>query len=360
MKKYSLLVVCLVVSLVAMSQKALISFDNKIHDFGKLNEEDGKMTHVFEFKNNGNSPLVINRVQASCGCTTPTWTKAPIEPGKSGSITVTYNPAGRPGTFSKTITVSSNSSEEQVVLVIKGDVTPKQNSDNSPYPVNMNGLSLKSKVIQMNNIDKGKIQVRTLTVKNSSNSNIKPAIENLPVYLTVAITPETLKPNEEGKIVFTYISKNCTHWGPHNDDIYVVINGQKKFSDEFKLTVISNIVEDFSKMTLEHKRKAPILEIPQKAVNLGVVKSGAKRSGKFKVSNKGQNTLEIRRIINSNSELAIRQTKLSIASGKEADISFDLNTKNLTAGDYKKSITIQTNDPDNSFMVLVLNWSVQN
>jgi hypothetical protein len=70
--------------------------------------------------------LVINRVQASCGCTTPTWTKEPIEPGKSGSIVVTYNPLGRPGIFVKTITVYSNATDEQTVLIIKGDVIPKQ------------------------------------------------------------------------------------------------------------------------------------------------------------------------------------------------------------------------------------------
>lgn len=359
MKKYGVLLVCLVISLTAMSQKAVISFDEKNKDFGKINEEDGKVTHVFEFKNKGATPLVINRVQASCGCTTPTWTKEPIEPGKAGSITVTYNPAGRPGPFTKTITVNSNSTEEEVVLIIKGEVIPKQSSENNPYPVSMNGLVAKSRVVQMNNVDKGRSQVRTLDIKNSTNSNIKPTIENLPMYLTAVITPETLKPSQEGKITFTLNSKNCTQWGPINDDVYVVVNGQKKFSNDYRISVTSNIVEDFSKMTLDQKRKAPILEIPQKVVNLGVVKVGSKRLGKFKINNKGQSALEIRRIINNNNELSIRQSKLSIAGGRAADILFDLNAKNLAAGDYKKSITIQTNDPDNSFMILVMNWSVQ-
>jgi hypothetical protein len=359
MKKYGVFLVCLVMSLAAMSQKAVISFDEKNHDFGKINEEDGKVTHVFEFKNKGATPLVVNSVQASCGCTTPTWTKEPIEPGKSGSITVTYNPAGRPGAFTKTITVRSNSTEEEVILIIKGEVIPKQSSESNPYPVNMNGLVAKSRVVQMNNVDKGKNQVRTFEIKNSTNSIIKTTVENLPTYLTASVSPETLKPNEEGKITFTLNSKNCTQWGPINDDVFVVVNGQKKFSNDYRLTITSNIIEDFSKMTLDQKRKAPILEIPQKVANLGVVKVGSKRLGKFKINNKGQSALEIRRIINNNNELVIRQSKLSIAGGRTADIIFDLNAKNLSAGDYKKSITIQTNDPDNSFMILVMSWSVQ-
>ena len=358
MKKYSILLFCLVFSMAAMSQKSVISFEVKDHDFGKVNEEDGKITYVFDFVNRGNAPLVVNRVQASCGCTTPVWTKEPIEPGKKGSITVTYNPAGRPGTFNKTITVYSNATEEQAVLIIKGEVNPKQTAENTAYPINMGGLLLKAKVLQMNNVEKGRSQVRILDIQNSTKGNIKPSIENLPAYLTVTFIPETLRPTEEGKITFTFNSKNCAQWGPVSDDIYVNLNAQKKYSEEYKLTVVSNIVEDFSKLTLDQKRKAPILEMPVKSLNLGVLKAGTKRVGKFKVNNKGQNALEIRRVININKELNVRATKLTVVGGRNAEILVDLNTKNLSEGEYKKSITIQTNDPDNSFLLLVLTWKV--
>ena len=127
MKKYSLLLVCLVFSFVAMAQKPVINFEVKTHEFGKINEKDGPVTYVFEFVNKGDAPLVVNRVQASCGCTTPTWTKEPVEAGKKGVVTVTYNPSGRPGMFTKTITIYSNDTKEQAVLIIKGEVvsTPK-------------------------------------------------------------------------------------------------------------------------------------------------------------------------------------------------------------------------------------------
>ena len=130
MKKLSFLIVCLFFSLVSvMAQKAVVSFSVKEHDFGKIKEADGNATYVFEFVNKGNAPLVINRVQASCGCTTPTWTKEPIEAGKKGSITVTYAASGRPGTFIKAITVFSNAADEQTALVIKGEVIPKGEAD---------------------------------------------------------------------------------------------------------------------------------------------------------------------------------------------------------------------------------------
>ena len=356
MKKYSILLFCLVCSLAAMSQKAVISFEVKTHDFGKVNEEDGKITYVFDFTNKGVTPLVVNRVQASCGCTTPTWTKEPIEPGKKGTITVTYNPSGRPGSFTKTITVYSNATDEQLVLTIHGEVIPKTNGD---YPVVLGAIHSKAKVVQMNNVDKGKSQSRVIEIKNTSNSSVRPTIENLPAYVSVSVTPETLKPNEEGKLTFSFNSKNCAQWGPVSDDVYISLNGQKKYSEEYKMTIVSNIIEDFSKLTLDQKRKAPILEIPVRSLNLGTLREGTKRVGKYKVNNKGQNALEIRRLINNSKELMVRSAKTNISGGKSSSIFISLDTKNLSEGDYKKSITVQTNDPENSFLILILSWKVQ-
>ena len=359
MKKYGLFLVCLVFSLSAMSQKAVINFDVKSHDFGKVNEEDGKITHVFDFTNKGNAPLVINRVQASCGCTTPTWTKEPIEPGKTGSITVTYNPQGRPGMFTKTITVYSNATEEQVVLVIKGEVIPKQAVVKDAYPVDMNGLSLKSKVVQMNNVNKGSVQERSVEIKNSTASNMKLTFEGMPAYITVSASPETLAPNTEGKIKFSFDSKKCSSWGPVNNVVNVLINGQKSKKTENSITVYSNIVEDFSRMTLDQKRNSPILEITQKNISLGALKSGQKKTGSFKLSNKGISNLEIRRIINTNIEVKMHKSSMTIPSGKSGVISFELNTQKMIKGNYKKTITLQTNDPQNSFVILMLDWTVQ-
>jgi hypothetical protein len=360
MKKYTVLFLGLIFSVTAISQKATISFDKKSHDFGKINENDGKATHIFEFSNSGNSPLVVNRVQASCGCTTPTWTKEPIEPGKKGSITVTYNPAGRPGAFTKTITVYSNAAEEQEHLTIHGEVQVSAAVAGSDFSVAMGDLRLKSKIVQMNNVEKVKNQVRVLDIQNTSKSPIKPTFDNLPPYISATVVPEVLKPNDEGKITFTFNPKKCQTWGPVSDDIYMVIDGKRNFSDDFKMTVVGNLVEDFSKLTPEQKRVAPISEVPVKTLSFGTLKEGKKKVGKFFINNKGQNPLEIRRIINNNSELSIKTSKNSIANGKSSDITVDLNSKKMAEGEYKKSFTIQTNDPENSYVVFVVSWVVKN
>lgn len=102
--------------------KAVIAAESVTHDFGTIQEDNGSVSHTFTVKNDGDAPLVITRVIASCGCTTPDWTKEPIAPGKTGEIKITFNPKGRPGPFTKTISVYSNGKTGSFVLTIRGEV----------------------------------------------------------------------------------------------------------------------------------------------------------------------------------------------------------------------------------------------
>ena len=100
-----------------------LTIEKTSHDFGTI-EEGVQATVTFTFKNTGNAPLVLNSVRASCGCTTPKWTKEPVAPGAEGTITAIYNSKGRPGNFTKTITVSHNDKtlNGQTFLTIRGVV----------------------------------------------------------------------------------------------------------------------------------------------------------------------------------------------------------------------------------------------
>lgn len=122
MKQLFFICIALLLGTGAVSAQAVISTDQATHDFGEIKEADGKVAHSFEIKNTGDQPLVITRVIASCGCTTPEWTKEPIAPGKSGTIAITFDPAHRPGTFSKTVSVYSNGKTGSFILTIRGDV----------------------------------------------------------------------------------------------------------------------------------------------------------------------------------------------------------------------------------------------
>jgi hypothetical protein len=125
MKKTAFFILLSISLRVAVLAQPAIKINKETHDFGEVIE--GKMaSYEFEVTNTGNQPLIINNVQASCGCTSPHWTREPIMPGKTGVVKATYNSQGRPGTFNKSLTVMSNSGAGSKIVYIKGTVIKKE------------------------------------------------------------------------------------------------------------------------------------------------------------------------------------------------------------------------------------------
>jgi|GEM_PF-276066 len=107
-----------------------LTFKEESHNFGDI--EKGKpATHEFTFKNTSDQTILITNVKASCGCTTPSWTKTPIKPGESGNVTATYN-AAHPGAFTKTVTVTTNDTDQNKILSIKGKVVGEETPAAAP------------------------------------------------------------------------------------------------------------------------------------------------------------------------------------------------------------------------------------
>ncbi|WP_149240975.1 DUF1573 domain-containing protein [Dyadobacter sp. 32] len=120
---FSTLVLLIGLTTVSFAQKGVLKFKEETHKFGKV-PQGVPVTNEFVFTNTGTDPVVISNAAASCGCTTPTWTKTPVMPGKTGSVKATFN-AATPGLFNKSVTISSNTEGGQVILYLNGEVVPK-------------------------------------------------------------------------------------------------------------------------------------------------------------------------------------------------------------------------------------------
>ena len=105
----------------------IFEFEDDVIDYGDIAyNSDGN--RVFKFTNIGKTPLIISQVKGSCGCTVPTKPEEPIMPGEVGEIKVKYA-TNRVGPFSKTVTITSNASEQKKVLKIKGRVLKNEAED---------------------------------------------------------------------------------------------------------------------------------------------------------------------------------------------------------------------------------------
>ena len=97
-----------------------IIIDKTIHDFETISENGESVSATFILTNNTKTTVMITNVAPSCGCTTPDWTKEPIDAGKTGKVVATFNPKGRRGPFDKSVTITTSGNPGRFVVRIKG------------------------------------------------------------------------------------------------------------------------------------------------------------------------------------------------------------------------------------------------
>jgi hypothetical protein len=99
----------------------VIVFDTLVHDFGTIIEGE-QVVCYFDYRNEGGRDLMITKVEASCGCTIPSWSRAPLEPGAEETLELIFDASGRSGKQRKQITVRSNADRQVVHLTIRANV----------------------------------------------------------------------------------------------------------------------------------------------------------------------------------------------------------------------------------------------
>ncbi len=134
---FILLIFCALAAIMP-ARAQILDFQRSTWDFGSIEELGGTVSCKFEFKNNGENPLVIYNIRSSCGCTTTNYSTQPIMAGESSTIEVTYDPINRPGVFMRDIYIYSTASKEPTTIQITGTVIGRTQSveERFPYIVN--------------------------------------------------------------------------------------------------------------------------------------------------------------------------------------------------------------------------------
>ncbi|HKJ41927.1 MAG TPA: DUF1573 domain-containing protein, partial [Sunxiuqinia sp.] len=338
------------------TEKAKINFATQEHDFGTFKEEAGPQTFDFKFKNEGSAPLILNNVRASCGCTTPQWTRDPIAPGQNGLIKVSYNPAHRPGPFNKTVTVSSNAVNPTVVLRIKGTVIEHEKTMAEKYPRQIGPLRARTNQISFIKILEDQVKTDSLEVVNATDKPVDVSFKTPPSHLTVEAHPSTLKPKEHGYIVVTYDAKKLNTYGFMMHRIYMNIDGQSSYRNS--IGVSATIEEDFSKLTPEQLADAPVVDFPVKSHDFGDINQGDQVEYTFTMKNDGKRDLIIRRVKTSCGCTAVTPEKKVVAPNSSVPLKVKFNSRGKH-GRQNKSITVITNDPKNPTSILRISSNVK-
>ena len=346
MKRLSFLLATVVLS--ATSAFSQIEFSGLVHDFGNIRELDGPVSHDFEFTNTGTRPYVIDFISVSCGCTTPEYDKAPVMPGRSGKITITYDPAGRPGVFDREIVVTGNNRRDRTTLRITGTVAGKPRTVEDDFPVDLGGgMRSTSTTFLFGYLARGKKVTQSVNVVNNGDSPAELDFRVMGGYsdhVSITARPGKVLPaHERGTVDFTYDMTSADVWGLLNTVFRVTVNGRPA-PESFN--AYATVVEDFSKLTDEQLRNAPRADFSARFFHFGDVRGGEKLTHEFTITNSGRSPLYIRNINPNSASITYTVDKMTIGVGETATIKATLDTSGKT-GRVSDSISLVVNDREN-------------
>lgn len=321
------------------------------HDFGTIKEEAGIATCKFFGVNTGTEPIAVISASANCGCTTPRYPTAPVYPGDTLQITVSYNPQGRPGRFEKKAFITTNAEEGKTTLRIRGTAIGSACTLQSRFPIESRQARLSRNIIPMGETRKGRPLAGGINIYNTTSQPITPMATGLPAYMHSTVKPHSIQPGEQGSLMLTCYTDSCDDWGFVTDEIFLIPDINAENPDTVTVTTTMIINEDFSKLTQEQREKAPCAKISDENIDFGsftIADKPIKRS--FTITNEGKSDLIIRRIYSQEKSLRIDNAATSIKPGKSADIHVTFTPALLSGTEslLNSRITVITNSPTTS------------
>jgi hypothetical protein len=335
-----------VATLLAQQAKTL-QFREESFDFGTVSENKGPVTHEFLFTNNSSRPVKIINVQASCGCTTPGWSKDPVAPGKTGYIQASFEPKGRPGFFTKSLTVNTDLEANPIILQIKGQVADDQGPvDDTGFAVENGSLKFKVSALNVGKVLlKDEFATREFPVINAGKNPVKFTGQNVtPQHIKVEFHPAVLAAGAQGTIKVSYNGKMKNQYGFQSDNIEIgtddVVNPVKSFS------VFATLEDYFPQLSAAELEKAPQLVIGESNIDMGRIGASAQVIREVSFSNTGKKDLVIKAVQGNCACVKASAAKSSIKPGETSNfkVAFDPQGR---SGTQTKAVTVYTNDPKN-------------
>ncbi len=341
------------------AQKAnQLAFREEVHNFGTVDENNGPVTHEFVFTNNSGRDVRILKVQASCGCTTPGWTRDPIPSGQQGFVQVSYNPKGRPGYFNRSLTVTTDLEPNPITLQIKGQVSDVGNPAPSEFPVAKGSLKFRTSSFNMGRVfRKNEYAIREFPVLNAGKEPITFSGEFVhPNYILVDVQPRTLEPGAQGTIRLSYNGGLKNEYGFQSDNVEV--HSDDPVAPVKSFHVFATLEDHFPEMTAAELSTAAQLTIGTKTLEFGNIGSNATSEREIAVTNTGRKALELRAIQPNCSCIQASAAKKSLKPGESTVVRVSFNPASRK-GTQTKSISFYSNDPKNPVQRLTFTAYVQ-
>ncbi|MCM1311324.1 MAG: DUF1573 domain-containing protein [Bacteroides sp.] len=301
------------------------------------------VTATFKFTNKERTPLIINEVDAGCGCLQPEWTKGEINKGEEGEISVTYD-AKLLGRFDRIIEVHTNAAEKPIRLRMKGLVTTGDHvSITDIYPFRIGDICLNTNNVEFPDANAGDSVRFSLEILNDGQEVYTPQLMHLPPYITAEAKPVMLARGRRGTIELILHGDKLVNMGLNQTSIYLSRFSGDKVGSDNEIAVSAVLLPEFSQS--DNTTIKPDFSVSATELDMGKLGNKSKLTGKIKITNNGKGVLKLNAIQVFNQALSVSLPRRELVSGESITMKVVLHAKYLHVSKNQPRVLIITNDP---------------
>jgi len=335
--------------------KGIANFVKTSHDFGLIEEKQGRVRIRFEFTNTGSGDVSIKGVETTCGCTIPEWFKGNVKPGNKGYIDVEFDPSNKVGPFTKTLTVTTDGDPRYQYLTINGEVYQHTPELLNSFPFSQGNLRLTANIIKYKPMLENTSDSITFTIMNNSKRDMSIIKIVTPPFIKARITHPLLTPGNVTDITYIIDAAASAELGPVSWETFLYTSDDslpKKY-----MPVKAEIIQNFNTMGEDFRKSPPKLKWTNTTVDLGEVYEGEIITYEIPFKNEGKSELLIRKAAASCGCTVSSFNKAPIKKGKSASVKIAFNAAGLR-GPIEKTLTVYANDPENPVTIIKIKAKV--
>ncbi|NLX41362.1 MAG: DUF1573 domain-containing protein [Bacteroidales bacterium] len=341
-----------------LDESKVLTFDKKIHDFGDIIISDGAVKCTFTFTNISDSPIVVHNIISSCGCTTPQWTRSPIQPGEKGKVEVVFKNDQGPYPFDKTLTLYVSGVNRPVILRVRGVAHEKEKNVDELFYGKIGQMGINKSVVSLRNIEQGILKQDDIDVANLSKSPLKVETIEVTRGLLLTVYPNPIPPKSMAKLTYTVDPTLLPQqeWGKQTFTGRFVLNGKKQ---QEKFSVSAVIIDNFRNLNAKQVKDAPIPIIERSYYDFGTAVKGTVIEVSYKIKNKGKSELLIYKVESEKSGLSqVGHTPFRIKAGGSATLKLKFDTREHS-GEMINILTLITNSPSKPMINLFITGTIK-
>ena len=320
-------------------------------DVGKVEWKSFKKIQ-YTITNTGNAPLVLTEVEPDCSCTVADWTQAPIAPGETGIIDLTFE-AETLGHFQKSLAVWTNTEPHIAYLSFKGQVLPEVKDYTTSHPYHIGDILLDTTSIEFTEVHMGEMPKFHMSMANMSQEDWEPILMHLPPYLSMMATKEVVAPEEKCDVELTLDTRLLPDYGLTQGAVYLSRFAGDKVGDDNEIPITIVLLPDFSNLTEEERFNLPHLSISTTELDMSEELAAKNKARKdLVITNTGNSTLKIGKLQVFNSAVSADIKSTNIAPGQAVNLRVTVNKKAMRQQRRQMRLLLLCNDPENPLVTV--------